>query len=30
MKFGYMMNNGETVLCEVQIAVYRQACKDNR
>lgn len=28
MKFGYMMKNGETVLCEVQIAVYRQATSD--
>lgn len=28
MKFGYMMKNGETVICEVQIAVYRQAASD--
>lgn len=28
MKFGYMMKNGETVICEVQIAVYRQAVSD--
>lgn len=28
MKFGYMMKNGETVICEVQLAVYRQAASD--
>lgn len=28
MKFGYMMKNGENVICEVQIAVYRQAASD--
>lgn len=28
MKFGYMMHNGETVICEMQIAVYRQAASD--
>ena len=28
MKFGYMMKHGENVICEVQIAVYRQAAYD--
>lgn len=28
MKFGYTMKNGETVICEVQFAIYKQAAAD--